>query len=440
MTPSHIKLLEDADNFIPKLLSRLFQAAKEGQEVDVLAAVVDRIPYPTYDQTATRDQTTSETIPLAESKIDDGSKGLSFIVLDAGEATPDLWSGRGQPKVRETITTQDCSTLSFAFPPFRQSLSMAVDGKEEYCDWISRTLQLPVANTVFHNGKRATLVAQRWIVEERLGAPNTFSCVQESSLPQQVLHMPSVFSFPSKAFEENMFSHLIPITPARTISAAAGNIIRRISEENPRDGDAPASEELEETISGAIRAGSIPAEQVGVWALVKDSNFPPPTQDKEEAVTGAQEMQKAILNGSRLHKVLSGGGGWDEKRGLLALDPDSDYNSDPDGLDEVYNTDVELGKLQGLRAIVKAGDLVRFYINRPPCMSGSYENLLGIRKTKETPSLLMEFGSLPSTADLMPGSPGTQPGASNCIMIKDHFGMLSERGMSLQVSIHYKEW
>lgn len=424
---------------MPNVLRHLFEISREGQKFDVVAAVVDRIPYPIFPSEA--DQNIGQLAVEVTSPgtlIQDGSEGVSFAVLDSKSAAPNLWAPREEFKERETMTIQQRCTLSFAFPPTVVSASALLNGNEGTQPLVSRVLQLPVANTLFQNGKTSTLIAQRWRLQGEKRSSYALSCIREARLPQQILHMTDVFSNQGTGLEEILHSCLIPITPIRTVTAAVGNIVRRIAVDDTLNEDVPASEELERAISNAIKDGQLPAEQAGIWALVRPHHH---SSDVDVGSTADQEIQQAVLSGCRLHKVLSGGGGWGEKQGLLALDPDYDYHLNQQTFEPFFgeDQDVESGKLQALGELVKPGDTVKFYVYRSPLSAGTTsESTSDHRPSSDPRCLSLSFGSLPSNMDAMPNVPCTgvdQAPESDCMVFNDHFGMLSEQGMSLEVSI-----
>ena len=447
VTPAHIQLLDEPAGpdvrgaFIPNLLCQAFESANPWQQYHVMAAVVDRIPYQSStaeDEQPEDPSTASETVPILSSK--DGFEGIAVAILDSETAAPDLWSLREEFKERDTMTIQQRCTISFALPPSPvEDLSQMLQPKKQ--NFVSRVLQLPVANTLFQNGKTSTMFAQHWTLRRRGELILEVLNSKKTWLPQQTLHMQNAFMGQDTNFDHSSHSYLTQITPARRINAAMGNIIRRVSVDNNSEESVPASEELEKAISQGVKSGQIPAQQAGVWALVRPHRdatlylLPDQTQDPTKDAIG-----QAVLSGCRLHKVLSGGGGWGEKQGLLALDPDVDYSLSKqawqpfseDGLNPEAEKALVLGE------IVKPGYDVTFYIYQSPPFSGAAANSLQVASSAIGSGLrTLSFGSLPSTMDSMPvttkidGSPEIQPDHK---VIEDHFGMLSEQGMSLEVS------
>ena len=437
VTPAHIQLLDDSSTFIPSLLRLAVEITQSWHSFDLLAAVIDRIPHtrPTLP-TGLRDNRAAnvESSPGTE----DGLEGISVAVLDSEAAAPDLWSSKDMNVGRETMTVQQRCTLSFSFPPSPVVRSQLSDESVSQ-PLVQRMLQLPVANTLFQNGRQSTLFAQRWNIRYSKESTSEHMSSKREWLPQQMIHMGAVFADEGMRLTPNHFvnMHLVPITPSRTITAVVGNIIGKISKGDTSSEAAPASEELELAINAAIQQGQIPAQQVGVWALIrprKDAALDPSVQNRS---TVDDMIQYAILSGGRLHKVLSGGGGWGEKRGLLALDPDSDYcymhqPSEPSFHD---GQDIDAEKREILGEVAKPGDIITFYVHKPPSDADSVNPYTPLRpNSNQDTTATLVFGSLPSTMDAMPEIAISKPEAqSELVVMGNHFGMLSGQGMSLEV-------
>ena len=448
VTPAHIKLLDQSLDFIQNVLRHVFHDLKNGQHLDVLAAGIDRIPCPAHARPIKRPDSQSSAVDVSsQPRPEHDSEGVSLAVLDSDTAAPNLWSVGIAPENQDPTSIQQRCTLSFELPPSAVPTPSPFGGRHGSQNLVSRVLQLPVANTLFQNGKTATLFAQRWELRHVRQSSVDVSCIRETLIPRLTLRMTDAFSNHGTDCDQHLISHLTQITPLRTITAAVGNIIRRISTSAAATSSEgrPASEELEKAISHALREDRYPAQHAGVWALIA-----PPSQktlgasitDSGDDIEGNVEIQDLVLKGCRLHKVLSGGGGWGEKQGLLALDPAYDYGTSSENVDAPFNFDlegdIESEKLQSLGQVVKPGDRVKFYINQPPSHSESLRAPFPNETGPEMKSgLSMTFGSLPSTMDAMPSlstSKIEESPYATCATLENYFGMLSEHGMSLQVS------
>lgn len=421
VTPSRFDLLKDENTFIPRLLALLFSNPKAARGFHVLVTVVDKIPLPT------------ESKRLIGYQHFQGCEGISLLIGKSEEIAPDLELAQDRVGERETTTIQQPGVLSFLFKPSAAMLSHATENKSGFTLF---ELKVPVANTIFHNGQTSTLYAGRWISSD---SATGFSCVRKVSLSQQTLHVGRLF--PHASYPQfHLYPNLIPIGPPRIIAAAMGNIIRQVyagSGSNPEVA-VPASKELEEAVSQHLKTGKDPTRKLDIWALVTP---------RECSVTTLQAQTKFpnmisnfILNGSRLHKVMSGGGGWGIKKGLLALDPDSDYNCPEHEMQMGFGEDPieDLAGSQIYRDVVKPGDIVSFFTPRrlefppgnPRKLQDDWDSV-SVRGGHST-----VFGTLPSSMDAMPNSPlaSGQTGLPfDHLLIQNHFGILSEHGMSINI-------
>ena len=437
VTPAHIQLLDDSSTFVPSLLRLAVEFTQPWHNFDLLAAVIDRIPHTRpIIQTGLRDSHAAnvESSPGTE----DGLEGISVAVLNSEAAAPDLWCSKDMKIGRETMSVQQRCTLSFSFPPNPVVRSQLSDESVSQ-PLVQRMLQLPVANTIFQNGRQSTLFAQRWNIRYSKESTSEHVSSKREWLPQQMIHMGAVFADEGMRLRPNHFvnSHLVPITPSRTITAAVGNIIGKISKGDTSSEAAPASEELELAINTAIQQGQIPAQQVGVWALIRPRKYAALDSSVQNRSAVDDTIQYAILCGGRLHKVLSGGGGWGEKRGLLALDPDSDYShryqpSEPSFGD---GQDIDAEKREILGEVAKPGEIITFYAHKPPSDADSVNPYTPLRpNSNQDTTATLVFGSLPSTMDAMPETAISKLEAqSELVVMENHFGMLSGQGMSLEV-------
>ena len=436
VTPAHLSLLEDGNAFIPDLLRQEVELSQPGQVFDVMAAVVDRIPHlhaPTEENRSRNGVSLSYSSAGATTR--DGSEGVSVAILDSSSAAPGLWATQQDSPERETMSIQQRCTLTFTIPSSTRANTEVQ--KLVGQDLASRMLQLPVANTVFQNGRTATLFAQRWILQQQHHSNALLVPDQKVWIPQQALDLNGLAK--ETSVDQSLHSDLIPITPPRTIKAAIGNIIRRVSAAGSPEAITPASNELERAISKGFKNGSIPDQPAEVWALVKPKGYAPHMScETVKASPELDGLHKALLSGCRLHKVLSGGGGWGEKQGLLALDPDSDYSPSQQAFQSSIGDeqDTEAEKLQTLGEVVKPGDIVTFYA-RNPSLAQTNTFVLGpyLGAHSSLAPLYLMFGSLPSTMDAMPDQLPTNIASeeSDCVILEGCFGMLSEQGMSLTV-------
>ena len=404
--------------------------------MSVLIAVVDRIP-----------SVSSCDLSLASAKINEGSsksrsgipslqkvpnggcEGMSVAYLDCIQAAPDLWEETpAASMVMESTTIEQRSSLSFAI------------GGEHGSDALHK-IKLPVANTLFLNGKVATLLAQKW-GQDPIPESAPFKLVHQRDIPEQSIKLMSMREPRRPVGERSLWTFLRPVTEPRTVATSAGNIVQRII--LGRDGEgAPASQELESAIHERIEKGELPSQQTDVWALVRP---------KDIAYLSSTDVHEAIIQGCQLRKVLSGGGGWGVKQGLLSLDPNVDYGShrsdiqgtammDSD-LDSNRESSVEEGMNHSngiFENIINPGDTVTFFVNQIPkdVPFEPDDSEIDLNKySHDLPYNLIKFGTIPSTIDALPDTSKALPGVRTpkAICVHNYFGMLSEQGMSVQVS------
>ena len=439
VTPAHIQLLDGDSSFILSLLQTAVEKAKPWQDFDLLAAVVDRIPQTSsISSYKSRGSHAADADASPEIRAEDGSEGISVAILDSWAAAPDLWSLKVMSNERETMTIQQRCTLSFSLPP-NPGMRTQISDKSASQPLVKRMLQLPVANTVFQNGRTATLFAQKWVVSFRTESTSEHMSSEKTWLPHQTVHMDTIFADEGKRLQLDTLLHsrLLPITPARTVTAAVGNIVRKISGGDASAEGAPASEELERTISTAIEQGQISAQHPGVWALVRPQRYAALDRHAQFQSNIRDMTEYAVLSGARLHKVLSGGGGWGEKHGLLALDPDSDYSRHHPASGPSFGNeqDAKAENYGALEEVARLGDVITFYVYSSPSDANRADlHAPTFWSSSRGVTATLTFGSLPSTMDAMDTAAVEDDSEPGLIVEENNFGMLSEQGISLEVT------
>ncbi|EME49495.1 hypothetical protein DOTSEDRAFT_163924 [Dothistroma septosporum NZE10] len=453
-TPSYAKqaLLLDLPTEIAKRFGDNPTASKP---LDAIVAVVDRLPLPNGTlkgteglayafSTSRRSLDTSTQVPLNASAQKPGT--LSFTLPEP----PDATLSERQRKRRGTAVT---------------------------------TIQLPLAQTIFSNGLPSTLLHNRYQFDPLSG---TLRKSASQHLEAQTLHLDLV----TQPVELAASIPLIPLTPLREVQHSMGNIVQKVSSDRFHNVDVepeassklakermfssavvPASQELEQAVSDYFKSVRISPQPVQVWAVIVSASSSElleqraDTDDVPEATQRLLSLQKedvwkqwvpsgldrglssAILRvvqeGGRMCKVLSGGGGWGKKAGLLSLDPDVEYSTrdlrseagwqfDFDG-DDSFDT-VQRQRKQALGEIVKKGDGVMFLLAPKDADGGACPSRTSISNSRRAVSL----GVVPSSIDEhdMP-SVGDSGGKSSIAERPEHyanfFGMLSEGGMAISV-------
>ncbi|KAI1458001.1 hypothetical protein F4805DRAFT_426231 [Annulohypoxylon moriforme] len=194
-------------------------------------------------------------------------------------------------------------------------------------------ITLPLANTVFQTGRRTTLFANYWRRDSsgNLGRPQTFTKPTQRICPNINI-----------AGHTRSLLPLLPLIPPRKIVAGLGNIVRQVEVNGSAT---PASKELEDLVPKIFdirskRDVSYSPGPIGVWCWVipphvvekynllslKVFQAESPQSEAELTLENMDVFSELISSGCRLHKILSGGGGWGLKQGLLSLDPETKFS------------------------------------------------------------------------------------------------------------------
>lgn len=314
-----------------------------------------------------------------------------------------------------------------------------------------------------------TLISSSW-------APSTSGELQLVSreLPNTLsIHLSAQHPQPSPPARDmtTLSTPLLPLTLPRQVDGHMGNIVRGLI---GADGNSmTASTELEEVVPRFFKTRGESPQPTSAWALVtakkKGGGFPDkafsrvlaagldtaaePAEPKpleemdpllqQQALEGLWRedpphwnklVQQACRRGARLHKVLSGGGGWGKKAGLLSLDPKPvgppqrertpETDGDFDSVDE-FST--------ALKPVINDGDYIQFFIS--PAAGRSESDILDTLDTseRETKPWSWEFGVVPSTIDSIPGDSlqSTSDAPGGMAVHRGTFGALTEAGLTL---------
>jgi len=476
-TKAFANLATDED-FIREALARVLrdvtnpseQSALPPLQVDLLVACIDAIPRPgfTYMKEPKWSDRRDIFFNLEEYKeksiiadamkaspvYNHGAEGFAYCVSAHEQQVPfetveDEVPSEDGPRNTKNMAPQTQGTISFVMKDLRTASPA------------SRTIKLPLAKTIFHNGHPHTMHSSSWIEN---------NVTERFELVQQQTHEHASVTIPLEVLNEErrlltkrwlITTPLIPLTPPREVTASMGNIIRQIG-----GVDVPASHELETAVVDFFEENDMPVQSAAVWALV----IPRETANKLEAegtlvlmhMDKERQRQKAMvpfrateqqprdlfssvpyllmLRGARLHKVLSGGGGWGKKAGLLSLDPESTYSSiDPTSPGRNLDLDGLINEPTPVQEVASPGDYIRFYIY-PNLPEEAFPHLyrdMSMRNTTRVQGL--DFGALPSTMDDMDSSyiDSTSYWQQDAIPVRLYdrqFGALSEGGMSVEIT------
>ncbi|KAL2136027.1 hypothetical protein VTI74DRAFT_5763 [Chaetomium olivicolor] len=414
----------DDDAFVAHMLQCLGRVSPRWPALTVLTAAVDQVP--AYDR-----------------RIDDfySAEGLSVLLGDPRRLLPGVW-------LTEQAAEGDTTPPSLEIRP---------------PSWFSRSLNVtvPLANTLFANGRPHTLTVSRW---------ETAS--QEPYLPRVVKRLEKrtqtiALHRHDMGFKETSCTTvqppLVAVTEPREIISGLGNILRQIKCDSK---PCPASAELEseiplvyewcksraneflsDTTFGAPVDGyaeGTSSGPIGVWALICPKEYVAedklelmsllrkgamslnPTVTEEIGRQAAKSIQKLLYGGCQLRRVLSGGGGWGAKQGLLSLDPQIRLAPD-----EERDMESFIGSFQGddsARGPLAPGSYVQFFVEMPYPTQKTWQTPFPRRWDPE------EFHK-PTTVF---GTPATAPNLSSVIPMRTYpglFGAISSQGIYLS---HWK--
>lgn len=443
LTPSLAQWLTYDSSFLTEALQKVYLRALGGHAnhtihtIHALCAVVDRLPAgrALKPGASLEDECIRRTNepPVGEA----GYEGLAFAILPATASLPS-----SSPK------STDKGAIDFILPS-------ETTEKNPHTD----TWRLPLANTVFQTGAPTTMQLSRWRLVPKTGflglEMKTYVShhgVQLTPIDRPAVQPLSALSVP-----------LLPLTKPRQVEGCMGNIIRRIV--GPRKEIVTASSELERVVPQFFHARGEPPQPVTAWALVLPASL------KESLIRRTKDMLKrhgrelegesedvagawgrlwrsnptewddlipwALSKGARLHRVLSGGGGWGKKAGLLSLDPVPVSEEVPIRMEDATSDFDGPGSFSdALTPVVEDGDSIQFFVSpttSPEASSAELDGLLKLKQATKERAWGWELGTIPSTVDSIPGGSWqhTGPASDNCQVFKHSFGALAEGGMTL---------
>jgi hypothetical protein len=302
-------------------------------------------------------------------------------------------------------------------------------------------LTLPLANTLFQNGRHSTLLLSRW-----RSSGGTFEVIKGQTEKQNVT---------LNVLGKERYPHLrtripcIPLTPMRRIRSGLGNIVRTIDfgEGGVKD-VGPASRELENSVPEYLAKEGHDRSTVDVWALIVPQNaFSDPWIESEEILMadvdalrtkrspstakGRRYVGDCMDRGAVLCKVLSGGGGWGVKQGLLSLDPQTTYSTNTESRYDYSEGSLDEQKVSALGNIAQEGAFIQFLV-----AAKSQDPVESLEETEpeyvESTRRSTVVGVVPSTVDDIHDEQQERP-AFDLQVYLGHFGCVSESGVFLRV-------
>src|SRR5579862_6947172 len=399
LTPSLAHLLNEGHCFLHDAVSRLLPVA---DTIKTTAAVVDRLP---KGQNSTGQDVGGEGVSVLVMVSD--AKGQSASHQQSAVEAESAGPGPGSKEGRR---------ISF-FIPASFNLPQPLMTYHHF-----QRVVVPLANTIFQNGQHSTLLLAHW---SRTGNSQKLQCIPSLGIRGSNIFLPSALN------DWRFASHipLISITVPRRIVAGFGNIIRQISLDPiqaskgegidvPITAVVPASQELESAVQAYFKRQDLQPHKVTIWALVTPQEHLSQDWVGYLGKYGDSDAGDELWHWSGkphklgqpirmkfrdcLHRVLSGGGGWGEKRGLLALDPEISCWERGDGLSEL-GTGEGQERRGTLSEIAKPGDFVQFFIQHHTPKPIPDESDV------QFPQNVIVFGSIPSSIDEIPSEDFNPP-------------------------------
>ncbi|KAG8627038.1 hypothetical protein KVT40_004521 [Elsinoe batatas] len=460
---------------VPSILARLVPDAIDHESVNAvqaLVAVVDKLPTrePLPPMSVARSVRTRTARVLSD---DSGLDGISVSVSTsthyfATETARDNWSA-DSTRFTHSLEPDKPGTLTFNINPAHSEVLqdlMDSGGKADFHDIKAYSIQIPLAATIFSNGLKSTLILGRY---SRGDDGKHFVRQQE----QNVQHAQVTLTASPGIGSANVAAINLPLlklTNSKSVTSCMGNIVREMGP--PRDvtekTTQPASLQLESAVAQYFKALGISPHAMSVWALVVPKDFANSEHEQHRrlatALTPAPSMFDSLPNadnywqypgspllglrglridelfaqGVRLVRVTSGGGGWGNKAGLLSFDPDTSYESTAVPFAEALlapDLDGDSAPVSGLKEIARKGDLVQFHF-LPDQVLNPHTPSAPVQIIASRPEeYSVDFGVIPSTVDepFSAGSDTWKEAGREIKVVVNHFGALSEKGMSLKI-------
>ncbi|EFE43901.1 conserved hypothetical protein [Trichophyton verrucosum HKI 0517] len=421
VTPAFAQWLEKDHTFIPKLLHHCFReaAAAENLEICSVEAVVDKLPVPTNIK-------------------HNGMEGLSLAIVNWGAISGKLVPQRGIENISPSHIEPKLS-ISIRDPSTSTELEVG----------------MPMANTLFTTGRPYTMHASRWKSTESIEDVPRITDRRDIRTCRVELR--------TKSTLKSLDAPLHPVTEPRIVAECMGNILKTVSNESSLKNDVPASAELEKAIPQYIQDHKLESQRLAVWAMVTPKSI---ARTHIGSPSGSSiDISASLKRGSRLYRVMSGGGGWGKKKGLLSLDPEYSYDDEEPisnlvSIHEIFDedvsekhsddailfnvlentpkfTDVDGLMMSPLREVVTTGDIVQFFV-------ASLDNKLAkaamqskssvMHKDTAKDTTVLDFSVLPAPTDAPTSLPSEmlQDGSKkldDIIVEANKFGASSEKSM-----------
>lgn len=453
VTPSFASWIED-DAHLGRVLYRIYgKTLLRGRKkknvpplhIQVLCAVVDRLPVgraisPKTTLHAEASHRATE-VPVAGS----GFEGIAYTTLPLSLSVPSKELSHHAPGAIDFILRERVIDNTFT----------------------RDLVRLPLANTVFQTGKTTTMSLSKWTIND-VHATKPLTLSTKKSVSRHGIHIADLDGSPDDLV--SAFSiPLIPLTVPRLVEGCMGNIIRRLT--GPGGETITASSELEDVVPRFFKSRGEPAQSTTAWALVVpranvDAAAARTSQllDKlGDATTDEDALDKRweqlwrcdppawntlvsqqLAEGARLHRVLSGGGGWGMKVGLISLDPVPLNEADRPPNTEEFSSNLPDPKdfASTLSPVVQDGDSIQFFIPPTPYLTAEVARTDSEEQLKAISgkgAVGWEIGTIPSTVDSIPGQSWQHSsqaatgssGSSGSSVFRNTFGALTEGPLTI---------
>lgn len=288
---------------------------------------------------------------------------------------------------------------------------------------------LRLANTIFVNGKDTTIFGTSWVWDNNSN---------EYVLNKSVDLTSCVVTATTQTVDPTLVLPLDQVTERRRVITSMGNILRQLAKftDATSTEPIPASTDLEKELPRYIKEHNIVDQRVSVWALVEK----PELVVADSGASAHDRLIQSLKQGGKLHRVMSGGGGWGKKQGLLSLDPEVSFSGtanrdelaslsqifDPESgkpLDTLPSIDqgITVDDLSMLSQVATAGDYIQFFVSVEPTESNF------ARKSSSDEAVSYHFGMVMDSMELEAYNPED---SNQIVTLPDTFGALSEKAVA----------
>ncbi|KIW62795.1 hypothetical protein PV04_10926 [Phialophora macrospora] len=415
-TPSLASLLEPGD-FPKDLLPALYQGRRSEHGADTIVkciyGVVDALPGPGPSSHGVDRHSPGLT----------GTEGLAvFLSSDDGRSRSLYASGTAHGDSEKEAAT----TLKFA-TAFTLSDLDTGDGQRTVT---SRHVSLPVANTIFVNGKRTTLFEDGWKIKFCQTSEASINYLYRKPLASYHIDL----SCDSDEVVKAGSSPLRRLTEPRKVVGSMGNVLAQI-QVGPEA--VPASQELEKAVHAFIERNPTSTAQgpLLVYALIRPEATMTPDEGRRDGQPYPPvSILEALWRGAKLFKVSGGGGGWGKRQGLLSLEAAVNFEArdaqSMAGFPDL-DSDQSIVEALGSRGIIPPSSSVEFLVHSPSPASAGTQGQKHASQLPERETLTVMLGTSadPDTRDdVVMGADNNDTGVQ---FVPHHFGMISYGGAAL---------